>query len=112
MGRRASGGEFLEQAKACLAEARTVEALRQAQAVVLPLELGLSLEQTAQAIGVSVGWACQLRTRFVRAGGVPDSDRARSGGRRHENMTRDEEAAFLAPFFEKAKEGGILRANA
>jgi len=57
MGRRASGGEFLEQAKACLTEARTVEALRQAQAVVLPLELGLSLEQTAQAIGVSVGWA-------------------------------------------------------
>jgi len=108
MGRRASGGEFLEQAKACVAKARTVEELRQAQAVVLPLELGLSLEQTAQAIGVSVGWACQLRTRFVRAGGVPDSGRARRGGRRHENMTRDEEAAFLAPFFEKAKVGGIL----
>ena len=112
MGRRASGGEFLEQAKACLTEARTVEALRQAQAVVLPLELGLSLEQTAQAIGVSVGWACQLRTRFVRGGGVTDSGWARKGGRRHENMTRDEEVAFLAPFFEKAKEGGILRANA
>ena len=108
MGRRASGGEFLEQAKACVAKARTVEELRQAQAVVLPLELGLSLEQTAQAMGVSVGWACQLRTRFVRAGGVPDSGRARRGGRRHENMTRDEEAAFLAPFFEKAKVGGIL----
>ena len=30
------------------------------------------------------------------------------GGRRRENMTRDEEAAFLAPFFEKAKIGGIL----
>lgn len=108
MGRRASGGECLEQAKACLAKARTVEALRQAQAVVLPLELGLSLEQTAQAIGVSVGWACQLRTRFVRAGGVPDSGWARKGGRRHENMTRAEEVAFLAPFFEKAKAGGIL----
>ncbi len=108
MGRRASGGEFLEQAKACVAKARTVEELRQAQAVVLPLELGLSLEQTAQAIGVSVGWACQLRTRFVRAGGVPDSGRARRGGRWHENMTHDEEAAFLAPFFEKAKVGGIL----
>lgn len=51
MGRRASGGKFLEQAKACLAEARTVEALRQAQAVVLPLELGLSLAQTAASDG-------------------------------------------------------------
>jgi hypothetical protein len=58
MGRRASGSEWLEQAQAGLVKAKTVEALRQAQAVGLPLELGLSLEQTAQAIGVSVGWAC------------------------------------------------------
>lgn len=108
MGRRASGGELLEQAKACLAKAKTVEELRQAQAVVLPLEFGLSLEETAQAIGVSVGWACQLRTRFVRTGGLPDRGRAMRGGRRHENMTCDEEVAFLAPFFEKAKAGGIL----
>ena len=65
MARKASGGEWLDEAKICLAKAKTVEELRQAQAVVLPLEFGLSLEQTAQAIGVSVGWACQLRTRFV-----------------------------------------------
>lgn len=108
MGRRASGGELLEQARACLAQAKTVEELRQAQAVVLPLELGLSLEETAKAIGVSVGWACQLRTRFVRAGGIPSCAHATRGGRRHENMTHDEEAAFLAPFFEKAKAGGLL----
>lgn len=108
MARRASGGEWLEDAKACLAKARTVEELRQAQAVVLPLEFGLSLEQTAQAIGVSVGWACQLRTRFVRGEGVPGYGARRRGGRRRENMTREEEAVFLEPFFEKAKSGGIL----
>ncbi len=108
MGRKASGGAFLERAKVCLAKARTIDELRQAQAVVLPLEFGLSLEKTAQAIGVSVGWACQLRTRFVRSGGEPESGHARKGGRRRENMTYDEEAAFLAPFFEKAKVGGIL----
>lgn len=108
MARRASGGELLHFAKACLAKAKTVEELRQAQAVVLPLEFGLSLQQTAQAIGVSVGWACQLRTRFVREGGVPDRSRPRPGGRRRENMSREEEAAFLAPFFEKARVGGIL----
>src|SRR5664279_113648 len=98
MGRRASGSELLEQAKACLAKARTVEELRQSQAVVLPLEFGLSLEQTAQAIGVSVGWACQLRRRFVRAGGVPEGGYGRKGGRRREHLTRNEEAAFLEPF--------------
>jgi transposase len=108
MARTASGEEWLNEAKACLAKAKTVEELRQAQAVVLPLEFGLSLQQTAQAIGVSVGWACQLRTRFVREGGVSGGSRPRPGGRRRENMSREEEAAFLAPFFDKAQVGGIL----
>jgi transposase len=97
--------DVLEAAKAQLATAKTAEQLRQAQAVVLPLEFGLSLAQTAKAIGLSVGWACQLRTRFVREGGCVKSTR---GGRRRENLTREEEADFLAPFFEKAKVGGIL----
>jgi hypothetical protein len=34
MARVASGREFLEEAKACLAKAKTVNQLRQAQAVV------------------------------------------------------------------------------
>jgi len=108
MARTASGKEFLEQAKEFLANARTVDELRQAQAVVLPLELGLSMEQTAAAIGVSAGWACQLRTRFIRDGGQIDPDRPVRGGRRRENLSREEEAAFLAPFMEKASVGGIL----
>ncbi|SFM82331.1 hypothetical protein SAMN05421863_105712 [Nitrosomonas communis] len=57
MARVASGKEVLEQAKALLVNARTIEELNQAQAVVLPLELGLSMEQTATAIGTSIGWA-------------------------------------------------------
>ena len=40
MARMASGKEFLEQAKAFLAKARTVDELRQAQAVVLPANSG------------------------------------------------------------------------
>ena len=108
MARTPSGAEVLKQARAFVLEASTAEELRQAQAVLLPLEFGLSLQQTAQAIGVSVGWACQLRRRFIREGGVGGADRARPGGRRRENMTREEEAKFLEPFFEQAKVGGIL----
>jgi transposase len=108
MARKASGSEVLRQARACLSKAKTAEELRQAQAVVLPLQFGLSLEQTAQAIGVSVGWACQLRTRFIREGPVRSGDRPSRGGRRRENLSREEEAAFLVPFFERAKTGGIL----
>ncbi|MGH8655074.1 MAG: helix-turn-helix domain-containing protein, partial [Gammaproteobacteria bacterium] len=66
MARPASGQEVLVQAKEAIAKAHTVEELRQAQAVVLPLAYGLSIPQTAEAIGVSVGWACRLRRRFAR----------------------------------------------
>ena len=108
MSRTASGREFLEQAKACLVTAKTVNQLRQAQAVVLPLELGISMAQTAQVLGVSEGWACQLRTRFIRHGGQMDDPGPGRGGRRRENLSREEEAQFLAPFLEQAKVGGIL----
>jgi transposase len=76
--------------------------------VLLPLEFGLSLEQTAEAIGVSRGWTCRLRTEFIRRGGVYEEIRPARGGRRRENMAKDEEKEFLAPFFEKAAAGGIL----
>jgi transposase len=108
MARTASGIEVLKQAKALVLQAKTADQLRQAQAVLLPLEFGLSLKQTAQAIGVSVGWTCQLRRRFIRRGGKAEAHRARMGGRHRENMTREAEAEFLEPFFEKAKTGGIL----
>jgi len=106
--RKASGAEVLEKAKACLSKAKTIDELRQAQTVVLPLEFGLTLEQTAQAVGVSLGWACRLRTRFIRGGAGGETGKPSRGGRRRENLSREEEVAFLDPFFEKAKVGGLL----
>lgn len=108
MSRKPSGAEILKKAMGCLPEAKTVNELRQAQAVILPLQFGLSLEQTAEAIGVSTGWACRLRTDFIRSGGPSPTAKPPRGGRRRENLSREEEAAFLEPFFEKAKIGGIL----
>jgi len=107
MARQARGEEVLEKAKDRLSKARTVEELRQAQAVILPLAYGFSLEKTAEIIGVSKGWASHLRMEFIRSGGV-EKERPRRGGRRRENMSLEEEAAFLSPFFEKAAAGGIL----
>ena len=54
MARTPSGAEHREAARELLRTAKTVEQMRQAQAALLPLELGLSLEQTALAIGRSV----------------------------------------------------------
>ena len=89
MGEALNGQPFqgLDQDVRLVVEDRTVDELRQAQAVLLPLEFGLTLAQTAQATGVSVGWACQLRRRLILAGGPPEVERPRPGGRRRENMT-------------------------
>jgi transposase len=108
MARAPSGRDVLASAKEHLAKARTVGELRQIQAVILPLEYGFSMEQVAAIIGVSKGWACQLRIDFIRSGGFDNREKPQRGGRRRENMSKEEEAKFLAPFFEKATKGGIL----
>lgn len=49
MSRPATGeGEVLESARQAIAAAQSAEQLRQAQAVVLPLDYGLSLAETAR----------------------------------------------------------------
>jgi transposase len=108
MARTARGIEVLEKARELLSKARTADELRQAQSVVLPLKFGFSIEQTATMIGVSKGWASHLRTQFIRSGGKKDEKKLPHGGRRRENMSSEEEVAFLAPFLEKAAKGGIL----
>jgi transposase len=112
MARPASGREFLAKAKELLAKAKTAEELRQAQALILPLEYGFSIEQVAMVTGISRGWACQLRTRFIRNGGEPAEKAPTRGGRRRESMSIEEEQAFLAPFFENARCGGVLVVSA
>ena len=56
MARIARGEEAVDRAMKVIATAVTVEQLRQAQAVVLPLRFAMSLEQTAKVTGLSVGW--------------------------------------------------------
>ena len=51
MARPGTGGEHLEEARQAMATAKTAAELRSAQAVLLPLELGLSLADTGRAIG-------------------------------------------------------------
>lgn len=109
MARPVTGDEqAIEHAMLAISQATTAEQLRQAQAVVLPLVYGLSLEQTAQVTGVSLGWVCQLRRRFIAGdlAGAPQMPTA--GGRRRQNMTMEQETQFLASFIDKAQAGGVL----
>lgn len=66
----------LVDARRLLKTARTVDELRQAQAVLLPLELGLSIAETARAIGRSVGMTSTLRNAFGKADKVARPSRA------------------------------------
>ena len=108
MARPSRGQEVLTEAKECLKKAKTAEELRKAQAVVLPLELGLTLQQTAAVIGKSVRMTSQMRSEFIHNGCSRHVGKLSWGGRRRQNMLHEEETAFLAPFLEEAKRGGIL----
>lgn len=108
MARIARGEEVVDSAMQVIANAVTVEQLRQAQAVVLPLRFAMSLAQTAEVTGLSIGWVSKQRNRFIQGEAVGDGTIPARGGRRRQNFTQEEEAAVLKPFLEQAREGGIL----
>ena len=106
MARLARGKEVLEKAQQLLAQAKDVDELRTLQAVVFPLANGMSTQETARAIGRSPRWVTQARNEFVRNAGVLKKEPKKVRNRAH--LTKDEEEAFLAPFLDKARSGGIL----
>ena len=97
-----------DAAESMVRRASSARDLREAQAVLLPALHGLSLEQTGRLIGRSRASVTRLRARFKRGVEHPDEPGRQWGGRRRQNMSVDQEAAFLAPFLERAKVGGIL----
>jgi transposase len=100
--------EILNRARDTLRGDCTLEQFRQAQAVLLPLAYGMSLADTADAIGVSPGWACQLRRRFIQTPSIGAAPSPGAGGRKRQNMSLQQEREFLAPFLDSAAEGGVL----
>lgn len=109
MARLASGAEQLEQARAQIKAARSAAELRAAQAVLLPLELGLTLEQTAVAIGRSVGATCRLRVNYCAvSSGKQKPARAKTELRNRAKATLEQEAAALDAVLHDARLGGVL----
>ena len=112
MARPATGFSVIDAARKQLREAKTVEEMRCAQAVIFPLDFGLSLEDTATAIGISKGWTCQLRRSFIKEQAHPkQAQLARptpGSGSGRSYLSRQEEQEFLLPFIEKASQAGIL----
>ena len=109
MARKPSGSDQLAGARELLRSAKTAEELRTAQAVLLPLELGLSLEQTAKAIGRSVGATCTLRTRYCKiARHEREAPRSKRMLRNRANATLEREAQILDEVLKGAMRGGVV----
>jgi transposase len=89
-----------------LKKAKTADEIRQCQAVIFPIELGMSLKQTASLLGRSLSWTNQARSRFSKNGGLAQSKG--SGGRRRSHLSIEEEKEFLEAFIKQARSGGIL----
>lgn len=109
MARLAGGIDELAWAREQVVKARSAEELRQAQAVLLPLELGLSLEQTASAIGRSVSMTCKLRNRRRRelAQEIEPKKHKRQL-RNHAHASLAHEAAALDQVLADASGGAIV----
>jgi transposase len=109
MARPPSGIEHIDAAKALLKAATSADDLRLAQAVLLPLEPGLSLEQTAACIGRSVGATCAMRTRFAKVlEGKQAAPRSKTQLRNRAAATLDKEAQALERVMTNASVGGII----
>lgn len=110
MARKASGADQLARARLALRTAKSADELRAAQAVVLPLALGLSLKQTAQAIGRSVSATCSLRIRYCQvARGERDPARGKRALRNRANLAWQREARIIEKALKAAAhDGGAL----
>lgn len=109
MARPASGAEHLAAARDLLRRASSAEELRVAQAVLLPLELGLSLADTARAIGRSTSVTCMLRTRFGKiASGQQAAPRSKRELRNRANVDLAREAKILDEVLKGAQTGGVV----
>jgi len=100
--------ELVEEARTVVARAASVDELRCAQAVLLPALLGATLEQTAAVLGVGRATVSRLQARLRQRRTRPEGVSRGWGGRRRELLSVEEERAFLAPWLEAARAGGVL----
>ena len=105
---RSQDMNLVEHAKMRASQATTAEELRIAQAVLLPVLLGATLEQTATVLGIgraTVGrYQAKVRRRLTHPAELPPQ----WGGRRRESMSIEEECEFLQPWVERSADGGML----
>lgn len=87
-------------------QARTAQQMRQALAVLLPLQCGLNLEQTAQVLGRSREVTCRLRNAFIDQHSGRAVKKAATPHLRRQRHAQH--AAILDEVLGQAEQGGVV----
>ena len=96
---------ILKFAKDAVHTAKDAHELRKAQSILLPALFSLDLVATGIVIGRSKASVCRLQAEFrAQCAGAHIAPKKR-GGRRRQNMSFEQEAQLLEPFFQKAHKG-------
>jgi transposase len=100
----------VRRARKAVAHATSVQELRAAQAVLMPAVMGATLGTTAAVLGVGRATVARLQARFRQAAKrtAASAPWRNWGGRRHALLTVEQETAFLEPWLEQARAGGML----
>lgn len=77
------------------------------QCVLIRATLGSTAAQIAQLLGWSVATVHVMHSRWAKEGEAIFDVRCR-GGRRHQHLTLEQEQELLAPFVQRAHDGGML----
>jgi transposase len=106
MGRKSQISQDISDiAKKTVQTANDVHELRKAQSILLPALFSLDLVATGIVIGRSKASVCRLQAEFrAQCVGAHMAPKKR-GGRRRQNMSFEQEAQLLEPFFQKARKG-------
>ena len=95
-------------AKDSVRTAKDAHELRKAQAILLPALFSIDLVATGIVIGRSKASVCRLQAEFRAGCTGAHVVQKKPGGRRRQNMSLEQEAQLLKPFFQKAHEGNPL----
>ena len=98
------------RARKAVAQARSLDELRAAQAVLLPAVMDTTLTETAALLGVGRATVARMQASFRQSekSAAMEGKEKNWGGRRNALLTVAEEEEFLFPWLEQAKAGGML----
>ena len=99
--------KLVDKATRTVKATQSLDDFKSALAVLLPVKAGLTLQETANLLGIGTASVNRLQIRLDRS--RTSVLRKRNwGGRRKSLLTAEEEIDFLKPWAEQARDAGLL----